>query len=82
MLIYGLDFTSSPSQRKPITCACCELQDAILRVKTCLKMPTFAEFEAFLRTDGPWLAALDFPECSLISSFSHQTKTEMLLLLA
>jgi len=61
MDIYGLDFTSSPSRRKPITCACCEMHDAVLRVKSCLKMPTFVEFEAFLRVDGPWLAALDFP---------------------
>src|ERR1700730_2519320 len=63
MNIYGLDFTSSPSRRKPITCACCELRDrdAVLSVKSCLKMTSFAEFEAFLRADGPWMAALDFP---------------------
>ncbi|HEU0003543.1 MAG TPA: hypothetical protein VFQ36_21730, partial [Ktedonobacteraceae bacterium] len=61
MNIYGLDFTSSPSRRKPITCACCQLHDTTLSVKTLLKMPSFDEFEAFLRSDGPWLAALDFP---------------------
>jgi hypothetical protein len=61
MHIYGLDFTSSPTRRKPITCARCELYDTILSVKSCLKMPSFAEFETFLRSDGPWLAALDFP---------------------
>jgi hypothetical protein len=61
MNIYGLDFTSSPSRRKPITCACCELHDTVLSVKSCFTMPSFDEFEAFLRSDGPWLAALDFP---------------------
>lgn len=61
MQIYGLDFTSSPTRRKPITCARCELYDAVLTVKDCLKMPLFAEFEAFLHSDGPWLAAFDFP---------------------
>jgi len=61
MHIYGLDFTSSPSRRKPITCACCELRDTVLSVKSCLTMPSFGEIEAFLRSDGPWLAALDFP---------------------
>lgn len=61
MHIYGLDFTSSPSRRKPITCACCELYDTILTVKSCLKLTSFNEFETFLRSDGPWLAALDFP---------------------
>jgi hypothetical protein len=61
MRIYGLDFTSSPSRRKPITSAFCDLRDTVLSVKSCLTMPSFGEFEAFLRSDGPWLAALDFP---------------------
>ncbi len=61
MHIYGLDFTSSPTRRKPITCACCELYDTILTVKSCLKLTSFDAFETFLRSDGPWLAALDFP---------------------
>jgi hypothetical protein len=61
MRIYGLDFTSSPTRRKPITCAQCELSDAVLTVEDCLTMPSFAEFEAFLHSDGPWLAAFDFP---------------------
>ncbi len=61
MQIYGLDFTSSPTRRKPITCTRCELRDIVLTVKDCFTMSSFAEFEAFLRSDGPWLAALDFP---------------------
>ena len=61
MNIYGLDFTSAPSRRKPITCACCELETTTLVIKTCLRLPTFEDFEAFLHTEGPWLAALDFP---------------------
>ncbi len=61
MQIYGLDFTSSPTRRKPITCACCELSGTVLTVTSCLKLPSFVEFETFLRSDGPWLAAFDFP---------------------
>lgn len=61
MKIYGLDFTSVPSRRKPITCAVCDLQGALLHVQECIQFPSFEEFEAFLRLDGPWLAALDFP---------------------
>src|SRR5207237_8906057 len=30
-------------------------------IKTCLRLPTCEDFEAFLHTEGPWLAALDFP---------------------
>jgi hypothetical protein len=71
MKIFGLDFTSAPTRKKPITCAVCELHESdepgashnasILTMQDCLTMPTFTEFEDFLRSDGPWLAALDFP---------------------
>lgn len=61
MNIFGIDFTSAPSRRKPITCAVCELQGDVLTLRECRTMPTFAEFETWLRSDGPWLAALDFP---------------------
>ena len=61
MKIFGLDFTSAPRSKKPITCAMCELQDNLLQVKDCLKINSLPEFEAFLHLPGPWLAALDFP---------------------
>jgi hypothetical protein len=61
MKIYGFDFTSAPSRKKPITCAVCKLQDNLLSVQNCLKLISLDDFEAFLRSDGPWLAALDFP---------------------
>lgn len=61
MNIFGLDFTSSPGRRKPITCVSCALHDTLLHVQDCLALPSFSAFEAFLQTPGPWLAALDFP---------------------
>ena len=61
MRIYGLDFTSAPSRRKPITCAVCELPNTILHVQDILSVTSFGDFEAFLHSDDPWLAALDFP---------------------
>ena len=61
MRIYGLDFTSAPSRRKPITCAVCELLNNILHVQNMLSLAGFEDFEAFLSADGTWLAALDFP---------------------
>jgi Protein of unknown function (DUF429) len=61
MRIFGLDFTSAPGKRKPITCIDCTLNGTILRVQDHLAIPTFAAFEAFLQTPGPWLAAFDFP---------------------
>jgi len=61
MKIFGIDFTSAPSRKKPITCAACDLQERLLTVNDCLKFPNFDEFDAFLHSDGPWVAALDFP---------------------
>lgn len=61
MKIYGFDFTSAPGPRKPITCAVCELLESTLQLHTCVRLHNFAEFEAFLNSAGPWLAALDFP---------------------
>lgn len=61
MRIYGLDFTSAPSPRKPITCAECTLAGTTLHLHTCRGLPDLAEFDAFLHSQGPWLAACDFP---------------------
>src|SRR5260370_36861993 len=61
MKIYGLDFTRAASRKKTMTCAVCELKKDLLSVKDCLRLTSFGDFEALLRSDGPWLAALDFP---------------------
>jgi hypothetical protein len=61
--IFGLDFTSAPSPRKPITSISCSYDEssAVLRVREYSSMPDFAAFEAFLQQTGTWLAAFDFP---------------------
>lgn len=59
--IFGLDFTSAPSARKPITCAVCRLEATTLSVQACLSFAQFATFEQFLQRPGPWLLACDFP---------------------
>lgn len=61
MKIYGIDFTSSPSRRKPITCIACELEGAKLNVSALLEWESFDGFEAALNEPGPWLAGIDFP---------------------
>lgn len=61
MNILGLDFTSVPSLRKPITCAVCELSDSVLHVQAIQMYISFAQFEQFLQQDGPWIAAFDSP---------------------
>lgn len=65
MRIYGIDFTSRPTARKPITCMECRLVDARgdrhLQLVTLHEWRSFAAFEAGLRQPGPWIAGLDFP---------------------
>lgn len=61
MHIYGLDFTSAPSPRKPLTCAACVLQAGVLRVQDFTTFTGFEPFESFLMRPGPWTAGLDFP---------------------
>lgn len=61
MRIFGVDFTSAPRRRKPITCASCRLDGARLAVEALLEFERFDAFEDFLRAPGPWVAGLDFP---------------------
>ena len=59
--IYGIDFTSAPSARKPITCVRARLGDGALAFEELIELQDFVSFEAFLATPGPWVAGMDFP---------------------
>ncbi|MFP5077395.1 DUF429 domain-containing protein [Rhizobium sp. YIM 134829] len=59
--IYGVDFTSAPSRRKPITCDECRLDVTRLRFVDLHLWSDFDAFSAFLASPGPWIAGLDFP---------------------
>ena len=61
MKVYGIDFTSKPSPKKPITGLACELDNDVLQAKTFLTWNTFEDFENMLRQPGPWIAGIDFP---------------------
>lgn len=61
MIIYGIDFTSRPSRRKPITCLTCRLEGTRLRATRLEEWRTFGEFEQALQRPGPWCAGMDFP---------------------
>lgn len=61
MRIYGIDFTSRPGKRKPITCASGLFVDKALIIESIENFTSFAEFEVFLATPGPWRAGMDFP---------------------
>jgi hypothetical protein len=60
-LVLGIDFTSAPSSRKPITCARAEFDGARLSLVELMHLHDFASFEALLATPGHWIAGIDFP---------------------
>jgi len=59
--LLGVDFTSAPSRRKPITVARGRLQGPVLRFERLDVWTDFSAFEAALAEPGPWLGAFDFP---------------------
>jgi hypothetical protein len=61
MKIFGIDFTSAPSSKKPITCAVGWLDGSSLQVECVEALTDYAQFEALLASQGPWVAGLDFP---------------------
>ena len=60
-LLLGVDFTSAPSRRKPVTVARGHLQRGVLRFERLDEHTAFAGFEAALAEPGPWVGAFDFP---------------------
>ncbi len=61
MIVYGLDFTSAPSPRKPLIALRCTLSESILRVEDSEQMTDFSGFEEFLERPGSWVCGMDFP---------------------
>jgi Protein of unknown function (DUF429) len=59
--LWGIDFTSAPTRRKPITVARGTLVGSRLALQRVDALNDFATFEALLREPGPWLGAFDFP---------------------
>jgi hypothetical protein len=59
--IKGMDFTSVPSARKPITCVQAGLRGKVLSIGDALRLEDFSGFERVLDSRGPWIAGIDFP---------------------
>jgi len=59
--IAGVDFTSRPTSRKPITVALGRVQGRVVRLERVESHTAFAGFSTWLRTPGPWLAVFDLP---------------------
>ena len=60
-LILGVDFTSAPRPRKPITVAIGRVSAAGLSIERIETLPSFDDFEQMLARPGPWVGGFDFP---------------------
>ena len=61
MQIIGVDFTSTPSRRKPLTVAIGDLDGSRLSIQTEVRINDWLDFETFLRRPGPWFGGFDLP---------------------
>ena len=59
--VLGVDFTSAPTAKKPITVARGSVQGTRVSLSRVDALPSFAAFEALLREPGPWVGAFDLP---------------------
>ena len=60
-VLAGIDFTSRPTRRKPITVALGRCQDGVVRLARIEAHADFDGLAAWLRTPGPWLGVFDLP---------------------
>lgn len=61
MRVLGIDFTSSPTRRKPITVAQGTIDGAVVSIDAIDLLDSLEQFEAMLRDAGPWVGGFDFP---------------------
>ena len=59
--LAGVDFTSRPSRRKPITVALGHSAHGVVQLEEVQTHADFASFALWLRSPGPWLAVFDLP---------------------
>jgi hypothetical protein len=62
MKIFGINFNSASSEKKPITIAICDFKKSRgLTVSKVESLSSLKEFDTFLKQKGPWFADVDFP---------------------
>ncbi len=59
--LWGIDFSSSPTRRKPIVVARGRRAGAVLQLQRLDQLASLPAFEDLLAEPGPWLGAFDFP---------------------
>ena len=74
--VLGVDFTSAPSRRKPITVAVGRLverrRSAHYAIEAIRRLESLDAFSALLRADGPWIGGFDLPFSQPRSLIEHE----------
>ena len=61
LAVVGIDFTSRPTPRKPITVAHGQRNGDVVQLKALSQLPGDDAYAQWLATPGPWVGAFDFP---------------------
>jgi hypothetical protein len=61
MRVYGIHFTSTPCRHRPLRVALCRFDGDRLSLDALCAFESAECFHNLLRSDGPWVAGLDFP---------------------
>lgn len=61
LAVVGVDFTSRPTRRKPITVARGQRSGDVVQLKELIELPSDEAFAQWLSAPGPWVGAFDFP---------------------
>lgn len=59
--LWGIDFSSAPTRKKPIVLARGHLAGTVLRLQRLEMLTSLPAFETLLSEPGPWLGAFDLP---------------------
>lgn len=60
-VLFGCDFSSAPSRRKPIVVAIGGVHGSVVKVDSLERLYTLEDFEAFLRVERHWVGGFDLP---------------------
>jgi signal transduction histidine kinase len=76
MRIFGIDLTSAPGRKKPLTIAAGDLKQGNLVLQNIHALVSFYEFEDFLKQKGPWIAGIGIAQKKIKSIFSEFTQAD------
>lgn len=75
LTILGIDFTSAPKARKPITCVRMSLEGHEIEFEALERWNSFHGFEQMLAADGPWSRKSKTIESRIVGfSASHRSR--------